>query len=253
MNKLFKDFQFIYFSLNRGIIAPKIQPKPISYMDLTYVIDGELTYVWDGNPIVLRSGDAIVLPPGANRHREEGRLPTSYASFNVELPEDFEISVCGKVENAVRSNTVFMLESVKRDFTSADKCKNEKCICAFLYLYSQLTERATDKENAHVKRIKRFISERLSEQITLEMIASEVHLVPRYACTLFKEHTKMTLTDYVTAERIELAKRLIITKDLPLFKISEECGFDDYNYFSRVFKKLVKISPKEYKKSVNNG
>ena len=251
MNGFFDDFKFLYFSFNRGIIAPAIQSKLIPYLDLTYVIDGELRYLYGGEVTPIKAGDAILLPPGANRRRYECTAPVSYASFNVEIPRGFTPSVEGRVENVVRSNTVFMLESVRKDFRSVGTCKNEKCLSAFLYLYHQLKETAQDKENPHVKRIKRFISDRLAEPLTLEEIAAEVHLVPRYVCTLFKEHAGMTLTDYIAIERIELAKRLIITRDMPLFKIAEECGFYDYNYFSRVFKKLTGISAKEYRKGAN--
>ena len=248
MNGFYKGFKFLYFSINRGIIAPTLPKTAISYMDLTYVIDGELKYCIDGEAVTLRSGDAIAFPPGSVRHRYESEAPVSYSSFNVMLPRDFEVNVTGKVEKAMRSNTLLMLESARKDYRSIGAYKNEKCLSVFLYLYHQLRETAEDKENAHVGRIKRFISERLSEPITLQAIAGEVHLVPRYVCTLFKEHTGLTLTDYITAERIDLAKRLIIAREAPLFEIAEECGFTDYNYFSRVFKRITKVSAKEYRK-----
>ena len=58
----------------------------------------------------------------------------------------------------------------------------------------------------------------------------------------------MSIFDFVRERRIESAESLLITTDMPLSEIAESCGFDDYNYFSRVFKRQVGISAMRYRK-----
>ena len=77
--------------------------------------------------------------------------------------------------------------------------------------------------------------------------------MPRYVCTLFKRETGMTITEYAVGEKIDLAKRMIIMRRQTLTEIAETCGFSDYNYFSRVFKRTVGMTPGEYRKSVSRS
>jgi AraC-like DNA-binding protein len=126
-------------------------------------------------------------------------------------------------------------------------------VAIFLYLYHQLLDHSVDRENEHIKKIKKYILKHIREDVSLDEIASEVHLVPRYVCTLFKRETGMTITEYMVGEKIELAKRLIIMRRQTLTEIAETCGFSDYNYFSRVFKRIVGMTPGEYRKSVSRS
>jgi len=158
MNTFYDKIHFILFALNRVDRAFPLPAKAIPYMDLTYVIEGELAYRCNGKMCVVTSGDAILFPPGAVRERFAGDAPVCYASFNLQLPDDFHVPVCGVIENALRPNTVYFLETVKKDFASADSHKMEKCISSFFYLYFQLMETALDKENPHVQKIKRYIN-----------------------------------------------------------------------------------------------
>jgi len=77
---------------------------------------------------------------------------------------------------------------------------------------------------------------------------SKIHHIDKYYLShLFKENTGFTLIEYIQSKRIQYAKTLLV-EDLSLNEISLLCGFNDYSNFFKTFKKLVKHSPKEYKK-----
>ena len=118
----------------------------------------------------------------------------------------------------------------------------------FLYLYYQLVETAHDNEHPHIKDIKKSIAKNLSNKITLTDIAESVHLEPHYCCSLFSRHMGMSICDFVRERRIETAESLLITTNLSLSEVAEHCGFEDYNYFSRIFKRQVGISAMRYRK-----
>ena len=105
-----------------------------------------------------------------------------------------------------------------------------------------------NKENSYVKKTKQYIISNLSQNLNLEMISKEVHLEPHYLCALFKEHTGTTIMQYIISLRIENAKHLIMTQDDKIYKISEKCGFANYNHFSNTFKKTTGITAAQYRK-----
>lgn len=93
-----------------------------------------------------------------------------------------------------------------------------------------------------------YISEHYTEDISLQTLADYVHLSANYFSNLFKKEMQQRFVDYVNELRIECAKRLLLTSSKRTVQISEETGFSDTTYFSKVFKKMVGISPAEYRK-----
>ena len=250
MESVFKGAKLLIFSNYHKLRVPSPIPRRrIPYIDMTFLFEGELHYRLNDEYIHLKAGDAIIFPQGSIRER----LPTDkyalYASFNVTMPKELESDISGKIKNAIGAETALLIERVENDLKYLTEHSSEKCLSIFFYLYYQLIESAQNTENPHYKDIKQYIYANLCEHITLEGIAKHTHLVPRYICTLFKKHSGMTITEYICRERVNLAKRLIVTADLSLFEISSACGFSDYNYFSRTFKKIVGMTATSYKKS----
>lgn len=80
--------------------------------------------------------------------------------------------------------------------------------------------------------------------------ASKLNVNSSYLSTLFKKETGMTLTEYVARARVEYAIFLLTTTQYQIQDIAHQCGIDDVNYFTRIFKKYVGVSPKEYRANV---
>ena len=252
MNTL-PEISFFYFALrNVEAVAAIDDKRAISYLDLTYCIEGELVYVYDGVEYTLEGGDAILFPKGSFRIRRKGHTPTLYSSLNVNFTEDFTPEVSGVLRKSLRSDTLGILESLKRAYSSLGSEKNKKCAALFFYLYYQLVETARENEHPHIKHIKKHIASHLTEKITLTEIAKEVHLVPHYFSALFSKHEGMSIVDFILNRRIELAKELIIADTQTLSEIAEHSGFTDYNYFSRIFKKVTGMTASKYKKAMQS-
>ncbi len=248
MNSQLQAASFLKFSFERRKDTFFIPERVLSYMDLTYCLEGSMEYLYEGEKIILRAGDAILYPPGTLRQRNFTTVPNYIASFNIQFPFAFETPVCGHLKNCIHSNTLYLLETFYKDFNSVSPYKQEKCVSTFSYLYYQLLETVLDTENPHVKNTKQYIIEHLTEPLDLGTIAAHVHLERHYLCALFKQHTNMTIVEYIIEQRIDLAKRLIITQDAPLCIIAEHCGFTDYNYFSKTFKKHTGTTAIKYRK-----
>lgn len=99
-----------------------------------------------------------------------------------------------------------------------------------------------------IARAKQYIEEHLSEGIGLEDVAGHVYLNPAYFSRFFKQHTEMTMTEYLVNKRMQLAEELIKTHKYKIHEISERCGYRSSKYFTKVFKQYTGYTPSEYKR-----
>ncbi|MGX6970868.1 helix-turn-helix domain-containing protein [Vagococcus bubulae] len=92
-----------------------------------------------------------------------------------------------------------------------------------------------------------YIHSNYHTQLTLEKLADYLHLNKYYVSGLFKKETGMTFNHYLTEYRIEQAKILLKESNDLLADISQQVGYNDPAYFSRIFKKKTTMSPISYR------
>jgi two-component system, response regulator YesN len=83
--------------------------------------------------------------------------------------------------------------------------------------------------------------------ITLTSVASQYHFSPSYFSLLFKQYTGKSFINYMTSLRIKHASQLLETTSMKVYEIAQKVGFQDVKYFSRLFKKMQKVTPEEYR------
>jgi len=93
-----------------------------------------------------------------------------------------------------------------------------------------------------------FLQKNYFKDIRLEDLGRLVNLHPRYLCTLFSKVTGQTITEYIRDLRIEKAKRLLLYTSLSITDIALEVGFNNSQYFSRVFGKAEGMDPRTFRK-----
>ncbi len=101
-----------------------------------------------------------------------------------------------------------------------------------------------------IHQIKQYIMKHSHEDISLDALGRKVGLSPIYISKMFKEKLGVNYIDFLTECRIEKAKKLMANPDKSLKEITFEVGYHEPNYFSKVFKKMVALSPTEYRKTV---
>lgn len=92
-----------------------------------------------------------------------------------------------------------------------------------------------------------YIALHYSENLTLQIVADTVHVSKNYFSVLFKKQTGQNFIDYLIELRIREAKRLLAKDDVRISAISESTGFNDVNYFRKLFKKITGLTPLEYR------
>ncbi len=98
-------------------------------------------------------------------------------------------------------------------------------------------------------KIERYIVENLQEKISVEDLCETFYLSKNALYRLFRAEFSATVGEYVLQKRMERAKTLLKTDaTLNIAQIASQCGFDDYNYFIRAFRKTNGITPRKYRK-----
>ena len=95
--------------------------------------------------------------------------------------------------------------------------------------------------------------EHYARRLTLGEIAAHVHLNPQSFSVLFKRETGQSVVDHLTHLRLEQAKCLLKDTSLPINQVAGQVGYEDPDYFSRLFHKVNGMSPRQYRGIVGSG
>lgn len=102
-------------------------------------------------------------------------------------------------------------------------------------------------QDRHVTMVIRYMYQHLCENLTLEEISEEVQLSKSYLNAVFKAQTGKSPVEFFIHLKMQEACKLLKSTDYYIYEVSSELGYTDQYYFSRIFKKVVGVSPKDYK------
>ena len=218
----------------------------IEYYELTVVLEGELDYTINESYTPVKAGDIIFVKKGSSRRRKPCEA-TNYISLNFYSDENYDFPLV--LENGASEIVRSLLFSMDAIFKFTHNLDDERFSLLLQCLLKQLeAERKVEREHPLVVKIKKFVKTHIEEKITLDEICAQVFFSPAYCESIFKKETGITIIDYALNEKLAMAQMLLREGTLPLIKIAELVGFFDYNYFCRLFKKRIGISPLNYKK-----
>ena len=101
-----------------------------------------------------------------------------------------------------------------------------------------------------VAQVQEYIQSHLSERLTLADVAAVFNFSPNYLSQLFGKYGDSGFVEYITETRIAAAKEMLEQGDLKVYEIAEKLGYESAFYFSKVFKKVTGLSPREYQQSI---
>ena len=102
-----------------------------------------------------------------------------------------------------------------------------------------------------VQKVVTRIDSDLTADLSLKTQAQLLNVNASYLSTLFKKETGMTFTDYVNKKRMENAVFLLNSTNMQIQNIAQYCGIPDVNYFTKIFKKYIGKTPKEYRGEIS--
>lgn len=124
--------------------------------------------------------------------------------------------------------------------------------CALKPRLETVSDDALLKGNETVKSCLRFMDTNYARRLTLQEIADQVHLHPNYLCCLFKDYTGYTVFQHLTRIRVEKAALLLSSQDITVAAAAAACGFDNTGFFTKKFRSIMGVAPKQYSKLQQN-
>lgn len=97
-----------------------------------------------------------------------------------------------------------------------------------------------------------YIQSNYKNAISLDEIAQMGNVSRSQCCKIFKGIMNKSPNDYLTEYRINKSVDLILETDMKMTEIAYECGFNGSSYFAEIFKKIMGVSPREYRKKKSN-
>lgn len=105
-----------------------------------------------------------------------------------------------------------------------------------------------ESSNRTVFEVKKHIQKNFwDENLSAAALAEHVYLTPTYLSAMFKKVTGKTISEYIIKVRIEKSKEYLKDSQLKLFEVARNVGYNDANYYAKAFKKLVGLTPSEYR------
>lgn len=137
---------------------------------------------------------------------------------------------------------------------------NEDRILGYGYNYDrgELESKIEDKSVEERKKYSEAVEQSLKiiqrdydKNISLEEITKEVAVSKNYFCYIFKKEVGVSLWSYLTQVRLEEARKLLRETDMKTYEIAFKVGYDNPSYFSKIFKRVLGVTPNEYREKNN--
>ncbi len=234
---------------------------------LLVVMHGRVSLTVDSDSCRLRQDAVCVCSPGQtfgaeaegpdevkicllrfDAFRETGLAQMPMRRMTGELP----CLLQGRISVYSAGRFALLCDAIHSRWQGKDELERFRGQLAFQeLLYCILKNRCSPQEDSQtsLEGVKSYMERNYNMNLTIEQLARIADISPKYFVDLFKKRYGTSAIDYLTALRIDRAKRLMAQSDVKLREIARQVGYSDEFYFSRKFKKEVGIAPTVYMKS----
>ncbi len=240
------------------------------FCELELVIAGGGVHKFNNQVVPFRRGSLFLQLP-TDFHEvlvDESDLPQLYS---VKFSETFiEPAIFQEVLGNIRQRQVLLNEreyqSIARDFEQlyeefigdslfrehVMKLLVEKIVISLERLASKAQSQEAGESNlgSHVNIIREslaYIQKNYGRPISLQEIAAKANMSPNYFSAYFRENVGCTFRDYLRNVRMRYSISYLANFDLPVYKISEMAGYNNYEHFERTFQREFGVSPRTFR------
>jgi AraC-like DNA-binding protein len=143
----------------------------------------------------------------------------------------------------------FELYEILKGGQQLERYKGSEWLYLFLTALLRSVEFPSDRKcSPHVAAAVNWIQMHYAKALNLDAMAIEIGVSFSHLSRLFYKEKGITPIQYLTQVRLEHAMQLLLNTNISIQKVAVECGFSSGNYFSKVYKKVLHITPDEYRK-----
>lgn len=234
-----------------------------AHMELLFFRKGGAVIYCGGEEYKTEDGDLVIVNPN-DLHRGDFR-ESGVHYFCIQIPPDMFLwpgieqrhilrtHISGDASIRTMFDEIYAAYWAKETGYKFETLGRVFSLLAYLirnYSAETMDEReftARSKKLENINKLIDYVELNYAESLTTQMAASMTHLSEYYFCHLFKERMGISFTAYLNEIRIRKAVALLTTSRMSITEISAAVGFSDVNYFSRLFKRIIGVSPKHYR------
>ena len=238
-------------------------------IELIAVLEGKGAIHLDKTSYPIKQGDVIIIPPYtlhcATAFSEEP-LMHYCLSFDMSLIPDPNLQesmekgfvFVEKIIDAEDKNATLLSQLIKNAFDSHQRQEDgwelqvigNMAVFFGLLKEHKFIEKAQYPDTNQICRdIMDYIANNYSENITSSFAAQEFNVSKSYFCRIFKQNFGQCFQNYVNMYRVEKAKVMLKTTNLPVSEIAMQVGFNSFSFFSKIFKEYMGTTPSLYRKT----
>ena len=259
--------------LDKALVTPMNAPHRHHELELNLLFTGSVQYLFGGRIVRVSAGQGLVFW-GALPHRLTDFEPDTVCGWLcLPLATLLRFGITPLQGRLLQGNPV-AFQATDLEFETFDRwlevgndsphgsnkqaaTERQKIVEleveAFLRrlaLNLPLNTEPSQPADSKAAQLAQYISEHYLDALSIQKVASAVHLSEAYAATLFKNTFAMTLLDYLTQHRITHAQRLLVTTKLPILDVAFESGFGSSSQFYACFKRYCGQSPNAYRNTL---
>ena len=245
----------------RKYTAAEFPPHWHEHIELLHVLSGSGSFFCNSNRFEARDGETIVVNSN-ELHSMQCDKPVEYICVIIN-PSIFSDTECKNIilESKIAKDefitSAFRLISDKA--SNADRCSDMVIkgeiylLMAYLienYTAMQLSEFEYETRIGRMKKINMlldYIHENYDKPISTSDLAKLHYVTESHLCRIFRQSVGMTILEYINRFRIEKSAILLTNTDESISDIAQSVGYDNLNYFDRLFKRYKNMPPKEYR------
>ena len=145
------------------------------------------------------------------------------------------------------------IEGLKQVYFKKRNFSNEKILAAAKIMeacsgYIYLSKIIVLKEDALAGKLEKYITNNLSRPLNAEILCRELCISKARLYEISEHSYGMGIAQHIRSLRIEKAKQELLDTDKKIGEIADDCGFPDYNYFTKAFKRVTGLTPRNFKK-----
>jgi len=255
-------FGDVHQSINlNGLILTESKYNRKSSLPLHYHQNPYFCYVLSGNysehsfkkHLICEAGDIIFHPGNTEHHNDFNE--TSSTCFNLELSDQWLEKV---FESNLKPNSIIkakgtpvqnIIIKMYKEFKEPDTLSSlmiEGLMIEALVSFSR-DSKQNDAHPYFIKKVKNYIDERYFSNPSLSELAGLSQVSREHLVREFKKSFNMTIGEYIRQIKVKHACNKLKFTNLDLREIVYETGFSDQSHFNKVFKKIIGVTPLEYK------
>lgn len=237
-----------------------VRPDGMSDWLITYTLDGEGYFETDGCERYVRAGDISLLKPGTphrygtpkgkNWHFVWAHFSGGFMDASL-LPLD-SLTIQQIEQQAVRERVYQAFQRILSDSRERGAYWHELCLGSLREILMLLAKQQTSGFDPRIEETLYLLAQRMQETVRVEELARNVGLSSSRLSHLFKENTGESIVEAFNRMRIKQASLLLAHTNRNATEAAHDVGFQNYNHFTRQFRKYVGMTPSEFSQSIRS-